>query len=263
MGPLKRWPRAHLILALSSGPSVESRMYRYSTPAGSPHVWRRRCPCMPSTGGSNYAEVIPGIISTEKLCEHFCWRPESEHSRGPVIHLVGHGLKVMNVTGDLGAFREILPDYPVGVLVGSRSHGECVCAKCTGISVARVRVVCSLPAVPGDLPRPHRRVPADRGGYVLLLHMQRGNGRFLPVSQCKRSRRTLPPIHSRVRQASHSGEILHTEIPYVAYEKTVRYTPLPRPAAIKLSLPAAPACVAADGRRDQSARLLRGARGGP
>ena len=37
MGPLKRWPRAHLILALSSGPSVELRMYRYSTPAGSPH----------------------------------------------------------------------------------------------------------------------------------------------------------------------------------------------------------------------------------
>ncbi len=60
-----------------------------------------------------------GIISEEELCEHFCWRPESEYSTGPVIYLVGHGLKVMNVTGDLGAFGEILPDYPVGVLVGS------------------------------------------------------------------------------------------------------------------------------------------------
>jgi hypothetical protein len=37
MGPLKRWPRAHLILALSSGPSLELRMYRYSASAASPH----------------------------------------------------------------------------------------------------------------------------------------------------------------------------------------------------------------------------------
>ena len=43
------------------------------------------------------------------------------------------------------------------------------------------------------------------------------------------SRRTHPPDSLAFARASHSGEILHTEIPYVPYEKTVRYTPLPRP----------------------------------
>ncbi len=39
--------------------------------------------------------------------------------------------------------------------------------------------------MPGDLPRHHRRVPADRGGYVFLLHMRsQATGDFLPVSQC-------------------------------------------------------------------------------
>jgi hypothetical protein len=44
MGPLNQWPREHLILALGSGPSVEPRVYRSSTSAGSPHrtaLWPR------------------------------------------------------------------------------------------------------------------------------------------------------------------------------------------------------------------------------
>lgn len=36
-GPLRWWPRGHVILALSSGPSVELVMYRRRTSAGSPH----------------------------------------------------------------------------------------------------------------------------------------------------------------------------------------------------------------------------------
>jgi hypothetical protein len=36
----------------------------------------------------------------------------------------------------------------------------------------------------------------------------------------------FPRFTSAFTTASHSGEILHTEIPYVAYEKTVRYTPI-------------------------------------
>jgi len=38
MGPLKKWPAGHLIVALSSGPSVESMRYLHSTYAGSPHL---------------------------------------------------------------------------------------------------------------------------------------------------------------------------------------------------------------------------------
>ena len=72
-----------------------------------------------STGGSDWAKVAIGIISEEKLCEHFCWRPESEHSTGPAIYLVRHRIEVANVAGDLGAFREVLADQAVGVLVGS------------------------------------------------------------------------------------------------------------------------------------------------
>ena len=37
MGPLNRWPAGHLIMALSSGPSVEFMTYRLCTQAGSPH----------------------------------------------------------------------------------------------------------------------------------------------------------------------------------------------------------------------------------
>jgi hypothetical protein len=37
MYPLNQWPRGHLILALSSGPSVETALYRASTLAGSLH----------------------------------------------------------------------------------------------------------------------------------------------------------------------------------------------------------------------------------
>ena len=36
-GPLKWWPRGRVIVALSSGPSVELMMYRPPTSAGSPH----------------------------------------------------------------------------------------------------------------------------------------------------------------------------------------------------------------------------------
>jgi hypothetical protein len=37
MDPLNQWPRGHLILTLSSGPSVDVMVYRASTSAGSPH----------------------------------------------------------------------------------------------------------------------------------------------------------------------------------------------------------------------------------
>jgi hypothetical protein len=37
MDPLKQWPTGHLIMALSSGPSVERMMNRHLTSAGSPH----------------------------------------------------------------------------------------------------------------------------------------------------------------------------------------------------------------------------------
>ena len=37
MGPLNQWPRGHLILALSSGPSVEPVVYRATASAGRPH----------------------------------------------------------------------------------------------------------------------------------------------------------------------------------------------------------------------------------
>src|SRR5260221_6162634 len=63
--------------------------------------------------------LSPGIISEKELCELFCWRPESEYSTGPVIYLVGHGLQVANVPGDIGAFREVLPDNSVGILIRS------------------------------------------------------------------------------------------------------------------------------------------------
>jgi hypothetical protein len=36
-GPLNACPRGHRIFALSSGPSVDVIVYRYSTAAGSPH----------------------------------------------------------------------------------------------------------------------------------------------------------------------------------------------------------------------------------
>ena len=150
---------------------------------------------MPSTGGSNWAEVIPGIISKEKLCEHFCWRPESEHSRGPIIYLVGHGLKVMNVTGDLGAFREILPDYPVGVLVGSplprgmrvrEIHRDIRC-KGQGGMISR------------DTTDGFRLIAAAMPICCICAARQREISSL--SANVSISRRTLPPIHSRVRQS--------------------------------------------------------------
>ena len=50
MGPLNQWPRAHLILALSSGPSVDLMVYRASTSAGSPH---RTAPSWPRNAGQS------------------------------------------------------------------------------------------------------------------------------------------------------------------------------------------------------------------
>jgi hypothetical protein len=114
--------------------------------------------------------------------------------------------------------------YPRAILLVfslvPRSHRECACAKYTGISVARVRAVCPLPAVPGDLPRHHRRVPADRGGYALWLHMRNeATGDFLPVGQCKHFPARFPRFIRAFARASHSREILHTEIPYAALEE--------------------------------------------
>jgi hypothetical protein len=48
ISPLNQWPRGHLILALSSGPSVDLTMYRASTSAGSPH---RAAPSWPRKAG--------------------------------------------------------------------------------------------------------------------------------------------------------------------------------------------------------------------
>jgi hypothetical protein len=50
MGPLNQWPRGHLILALSSGPSVDLMVYRASTSAGSPH---RTAPSRPRNAGQS------------------------------------------------------------------------------------------------------------------------------------------------------------------------------------------------------------------
>jgi len=38
MGPVNQWPTGHLIMALSSGPSVERTVNRHLTSAGSPHL---------------------------------------------------------------------------------------------------------------------------------------------------------------------------------------------------------------------------------
>jgi hypothetical protein len=50
MGPLNQWPRGHLILTLSSGPSVDPMVYRSSTSAGSPH---RAAPSWPAKAGQS------------------------------------------------------------------------------------------------------------------------------------------------------------------------------------------------------------------
>jgi hypothetical protein len=49
-GPLKQWPRGHRTLALSSGPSVEDTVYRYSTAAGRPHL---AVPCLSMYSGQS------------------------------------------------------------------------------------------------------------------------------------------------------------------------------------------------------------------
>ena len=38
MAPLNQWPAGHLIMALSTGPSVERMVNRHLTSAGSPHL---------------------------------------------------------------------------------------------------------------------------------------------------------------------------------------------------------------------------------
>jgi len=50
MGPLNQWPRGHLILALSSGPSVDLIVYHVSTSARSPH---RTAPSWPRNAGQS------------------------------------------------------------------------------------------------------------------------------------------------------------------------------------------------------------------
>ena len=50
MGPLNQWPRGHLILAPSSGPSVDPIVYHISTSAGSPH---RTAPSRPRKAGQS------------------------------------------------------------------------------------------------------------------------------------------------------------------------------------------------------------------
>jgi hypothetical protein len=50
MGPLNQWPRGHLILALSSGPSVDPIVYHVSTWAGSP---QRTAPSRPRKAGQS------------------------------------------------------------------------------------------------------------------------------------------------------------------------------------------------------------------
>jgi hypothetical protein len=50
MGPLNQWPRGHLILALSSGPSVDPMVYHVSTSARSPH---RTAPSWPRNAGQS------------------------------------------------------------------------------------------------------------------------------------------------------------------------------------------------------------------
>jgi hypothetical protein len=49
-GPLNQCPRGHRILMLSSGPSLDPSVYRYSTSAGSPH---RAAPCRSRCSGQS------------------------------------------------------------------------------------------------------------------------------------------------------------------------------------------------------------------
>src|SRR5690242_15196577 len=63
MGPLNQWPRGHLILALGSGPSVEPRVYRSSTSAGSPH---RTAP-WPRNAGHSTSIAWPSMIGIWSL----------------------------------------------------------------------------------------------------------------------------------------------------------------------------------------------------
>ena len=105
------WPAGPSARTVRSVPcgraSPRCRSRRRPARAGCP---RTRRTGLVSTGGSNWTEVILGIISEEEFGEHFYWRPEPEYSTGPVIYLVGHDLKIANVSGDirpLGAVAEV------------------------------------------------------------------------------------------------------------------------------------------------------------
>ena len=68
-----------------------------------------------SAGGSNRAG--------EKVGEDFCWSSVAEDTAWPVVELAGYEVEVVLVVGDLGALREVLPQQPVGVLVGATFPG--------------------------------------------------------------------------------------------------------------------------------------------
>jgi hypothetical protein len=119
IGPFNPCPRGHRILALSSGPSVDLIVYRYSTSAGSP---QRTAPCLSMYAGQSRNITLASIGNPPFPLEH-CRadartparqgrdtpRPapdregtlvDSEHRTAPLIHLgdgVGDLFGVINL----------------------------------------------------------------------------------------------------------------------------------------------------------------------
>src|SRR4029077_4978011 len=65
IGPLNQWPRGQLILAHSSGPSVERMTYRAPTSAGSPH---RAAGLLPTYAGQSKNPVLPALTPSSFEC---------------------------------------------------------------------------------------------------------------------------------------------------------------------------------------------------
>ena len=87
----------------------------------------------------------------------------------------------------------------------------------SGSFLGTVRPVCPPPAVPGDLPRHHRRIPPDRGGYVFLRNIHgKAAGYFFSVGQCEHfPAHASPDSLARSPDPFTRGEIHSPEIPYL------------------------------------------------
>src|SRR6266487_1868509 len=118
---------------------------------------------------------LPAVALTTQPARDLLWRPG-------LPEIAGHAFPQFRIRIDFPAFRA-LPRLP-------------------GAGVGAVRPVCPPPAMPADLPRHHRRTPADRKGYVLLLHIRGKTTRdFLPVGQSEHF-----PAHASPDLLAHSPE---------------------------------------------------------